>query len=221
VAALSTTQVGFSRVTLDGSNATAYWIRTAGVGNQNVLASRVDANGTPTWAPAQLDVGTSPSGKSRLLARKGPVFAVLSWSDDRSGSDDVFVQNVNTDGTLGAPATGPGEVAGLAIAKGPGPSELTFTWEMSCSPGADYGVFEGTLASLRTDAYDHAPVVCTDAPPLLQETVVPSDGDTYYLVVPLDTSAEGSHGTRRVGDADQERPRGPTQCVATQIFGCP
>jgi hypothetical protein len=194
VVALSSTQVGSSRVTLDGSGVIAYWTRTLAVGNQNLYAARVDANGAFTWTPSHLAFATSASTKSRLAARRGPAFAVLAWTDDRSGTDDIFVQNINPDGTLGPPATGPGEVAGFRITKGPGASELTFTWEVSCEASADYGVFEGTLASLRTDVYDHDPVVCTDEPPLLEETITPLDGDSYYLVVPLGSSAEGSHG---------------------------
>jgi hypothetical protein len=182
---------------------------------------RVDASGSPTWTPAQLDIATSPSTKSRLLARKGPAFTVLTFSDDRAGTDDVFVQNVNSDGTLGPPAAGPGEVAGLTMSKDPGPFRLTLSWQPSCATGADYGVFQGTLAALHAGVYDHTPVVCTDAPPLLEESVVPSIGNRYYLVVPVNASAEGSHGTRRVGGDVLERPVGPAQCVATQTLGCP
>ena len=151
----------------------------------------------------------------------GPAFAVFGWSDNRAGTDDVFVQNVNLDGTLGPAASGPGEVANLIIDTGPGASQLTLTWAPSCSPGADYGVFEGTLASLRAGTYDHGPLVCSDALPSLEETIIPSATSTYYLVVPLDANAEGSHGEQRVNGVDQERPVGSARCVAAQTFGCP
>ena len=47
---------------------------------KRIFASRFDAAGAAVWTPARLDVGTSNSGKSRLLVRSGASFAVLSWS---------------------------------------------------------------------------------------------------------------------------------------------
>ncbi len=221
VEALSPTEVGTARVTLDGSDAMTFWQRSVSVITHTIVASKLDANGTAVWAPAQLDVATTVSGKSRLFAEMGPDFAVLSWSDDRAGQDDVYVQNVNPDGTLGPPAAGPGEVAGLVVGKGPGSSNLTLSWGPSCSIGADYGVFVGTLSSLQAGVYNHGPLACTDAIPLLEETLALPVNNTYYLVVPLDASAEGSHGVRRNGGTTSERPVGAGQCVATQKLGCP
>ena len=79
----------------------------------------------------------------------------------------------------------------------------------------------GTLASLLGGVYDHSPVVCTDAPPFLEEAIIPGVGDTYYLVVPVNTAAEGSHGTQRIVGTVLERPRGAGQCAVTQTLGCP
>jgi len=222
VAALSTAEVTSARVVLDGTDAVTFWVRSASPTVQSILASRVDASGGAVWAPAQSSIATSASGKSRLVAEMGPSFAVAGWSDNRSGLDDVFVQNVNTDGTLGASAAGPGDVSGLVVDRSLAPLQLTLTWGASCSAGAvDYAVYEGTLASLGTGVYDHDQIVCSDLTPTLTETIVPLAGDTYYLVVPLGASAEGSYGARRDGAVLTERPTGTTQCVATQALGCP
>ncbi len=219
--ALTTTELRAANVTLDGSDVMAFWFRAPSAVVQTIVASKLSAAGNALWMPAQLDVATAVSGKSRLFAEMGPGSAVLSWEDDRAGNDDVFAQNVNVDGTLGSSGAGPGEVAGLVVDKNPGSSQLTLAWGASCSPGADYGVFEGTLASLRTNVYDHGPLVCIDASPFLQETFVPSASDAYYLIVPLGANAEGSHGTRFDGVTATERPVGPGLCEATQTFGCP
>ncbi len=221
VEALSPTEVGAARVVFDGSGIMTFWQRFQGAVDQTLIASRLDTVGAATWTPAQLDVASTVSGKSRLFAEMGPNFAVLSWSDDRAGNEDVYAQNVNPDGTLGPPAAGPGEVAGLIVDKGPGSTNLTLSWAASCSIGADYGVFVGTLTSLQAGVYNHGPLVCTDATPLLEETFALPLNDTYYLVVPVDASAEGSHGARRDGGTTSERPVGAGQCVATQKLGCP
>ncbi len=109
----------------------------------------------------------------------------------------------------------------MIVGKGPGASDLALSSGASCSVGADYGVFAGTLSSLQAGVYNHGPLVCTDATPLLEETLALPLNDTYYLVVPLDASAEGSHGARRDGGTTPERPAGAGQCVATQKLGCP
>lgn len=221
VQALTTTEVGSARLTLDGSDVMTFWIRSASAVAQTIVASKLSAAGSALWTPTQLEVATAASGKSRLFAEMGPNQAVLSWQDDRAGHDDVFVQNVNIDGTLGASAAGPGEVTGLVVDRGPDPSQLRLTWGPSCSPGVDYGVFEGALASLRANVYDHVPLVCTDASPFLEETFVPSAGDSYYLIVPLGAGAEGSHGIRFDGVSAIERPVGAGVCESAQAIGCP
>jgi hypothetical protein len=221
VEALTTTELRDASVALDGSDVMTFWFRSPSAVVQTIVASKLSANGNALWMPAQLDVATAVSGKSRLFAEMGPGLAVLSWEDDRAGQDDVFAQNVNTDGTLGSSGSGPGEVTGLVVDKNPGSSQLTLAWEASCSPGVDYGVFEGTLASLRANVYDHGPLVCSDASPFLQETFVPSASDTYYLIVPLGGNSEGSHGTRFDGVTVTERPVGLGQCETTQALGCP
>jgi len=209
-------------VTVDGTGVTAVWIRTAAFNDQSILAARVDASGAAVWAPAQRDVATAPSGKSRLAVELGPSSTILAWSDNRSGADDVYVQAVNLDGSLGATPPGPGEVTSLLLDKSPGPLQLRLTWGASCSTGAeDYAVYEGTLASLAVGVYDHAPILCSDAPPLLEETVARAPTDAYYVVVPLGRDAEGSYGKRHDGAAAFERPVGRLPCRPQQTLGCP
>jgi hypothetical protein len=81
---------------------------------------------------------------------------------------------------------------------------ITLSWDASCSAAAvDYGIYEGTLASLRSGTYDHARVDCTDDAPHLTETISPGAFDSYYLVVPRGSSSEGSYGRDSDGN---ERP---------------
>ena len=118
--------------------------------------------------------------------------------------------------------SGPGAVASFVMDKTVGPLQLNLSWGPSCSASAaDYAIYEGTLASLHAGSYDHVPILCSDLAPLLQETIIPATGSTYYLAVPLDSSAEGSYGTRTEGADLVERPIGTPQCVTDQQLGCP
>lgn len=95
--------------------------------------------------------------------------------------------------------------------------KLTISWEASCSAGAeDYAIYEGTIG----DWYSHVPIDCSDDGADLTEDVAFSPGDRYYIVVPLNASAEGSYGVAVPSGA--ERPRGATTCVSSQRLGvCP
>ncbi|MCP3981703.1 MAG: hypothetical protein GY716_20575 [bacterium] len=220
IESLGTADAGMANVQIVDGDAMAFWARAPSVTTHTLHATRVDADGNDVWSPALVSVSTAVSGKSRLGTTIGPAFAVLAWSDDRAGDDDIFVQNVNADGTLGPAAAGPGAVDQLAVDRTLAPLELTLTWAGSCSTGAvDYAVFEGTLASLQTGVYDHEPVVCSDAAPVLQETFAPAADGTYYLVAPLGAADEGSYGADSSGG---ERPQATPACIATQdLDPCP
>ncbi len=76
--------------------------------------------------------------------------------------------------------------------------QITFNWSSSCSSGAeDYGIYEGSLASLLTATYDHVQVTCVDVLGDLTETIAPQAVDSYYLVVPHNTKGEGAYGLDR------------------------
>jgi hypothetical protein len=105
----------------------------------------------------------------------------------------------------------------VAIASPPGGRlRLRISWNASCSTGAeDYAIYEGAIGQW----YSHTRLDCSDEGGDLTEEVTPSAGDRYYLVVPLNANAEGSHGTA----SDQtERPVGITSCGFVQTLApCP
>lgn len=93
--------------------AMAFWVETFAFGNQHVHAARVDTDGVVMWDPADTDVSMVESSKSRLTAASlGDRGAILAWSDNRSGDEDIYGQNINSDGTLGAKIECPGDVNG-------------------------------------------------------------------------------------------------------------
>ncbi len=78
-----------------------------------VLGIRVDAGGNSVWPGSPVVVSSHLSSKARLPVTIDPTEVTkLVWEDDRSGNPDVYGQNVNADGTLGAAPTGIGGEAG-------------------------------------------------------------------------------------------------------------
>jgi hypothetical protein len=65
---------------------------------------RVNAAGNQDWSPTPFPVCSVVSSKSRLDAALGTTGqALLAWGDNRGGNVDLYVQNVNPNGTLGIP----------------------------------------------------------------------------------------------------------------------
>jgi hypothetical protein len=130
--------------------------------------------------------------------------------------EDVLGLQAGASVTIDESATtiGPGEARSLRIARPPGagePSSLMLEWSATCTSGAsDYAIYEGVLGSW----YSHAQIDCTDDGADLQETVAPSPGNRYYLVVPLSAVNEGSYGTDSHG---VERPAGAPACRASRV----
>jgi hypothetical protein len=115
-----------------------------------------------------------------------------------------------------APAPDPGSPTGLlTVAPAATPGNLVLSWGASCSASTtDYAIYEGSLGSFTS----HTAVDCSDDSLPLSEEIAPASGDTYYLIVPYNTAAEGSYGT---DSGAVERSPGLSRCVHAQdVTGC-
>jgi hypothetical protein len=84
-----------------GSGALVCWNLSPSFGTDVYEGALLDGNGITTAGP--FDVASTPSSKSRLaMARTTSGTAALAWKDSRVDNGDIFTQNVNQDGTLGA-----------------------------------------------------------------------------------------------------------------------
>lgn len=105
------------------------------------------------------------------------------------------------------------------------PGDLTLHWSASCSIGGeDYGIYEGTLASVRLGVYDHTRIDCSDALGDLTEEVTPIGADAYYILVANNATTEGSYGTDFdfLTTISVERPVGAAVCRSLQdLASCP
>jgi hypothetical protein len=83
-----------------GTGALVFWIDEPSYGQGTMQAIKLDTNGGTVCS--QFPVSTTPSNKYRLvvgLASSG--LTAVSWSDDRHGENDIYIQNVNPDCSLG------------------------------------------------------------------------------------------------------------------------
>jgi CubicO group peptidase (beta-lactamase class C family) len=105
----------------------------------------------------------------------------------------------------------PGEVPTLWLDRSDGPgADLVVSWEGSCGAGAtDYAIFEGVVGAWNS----HTQVDCSDSGADLIEQVESGSGNRYYLVVPMDSTHEGSYGEMSSGEL---RPQGVVACRPVQ-----
>ena len=70
--------------------------------NYHLYASRVDAAGDFVWNPQIVELSTADSSKgNHTVCRSTTASMFHVWEDNRTGTDDIYGQNVNPDGTLG------------------------------------------------------------------------------------------------------------------------
>ena len=142
---------------------------------------------------------------------------MVAWEDDRSGTTDVYAQNVLPAGALG-PSMVPGTVgSSLRVRRSETtPGSLVLSWGGSCTPGtADYAIYAGALGSFAS----HVLVDCSDDGLDRAEEIAAGNGDRYYLLVTRGLAAEGSYGRDSDGT---ERPAATPSCEATQdLSACP
>jgi hypothetical protein len=76
----------------------------------------------------------------------------------------------------------------------------------------EYAIYEGILGDFTSHGWRD----CGASGPSV--TFTPLEGDTYYLVVPLNATREGSYGRDSEG---LERPPGALACLPQQVAPCP
>jgi hypothetical protein len=97
---LSTNQNAFVKSVVSGDGAMVFCFDRSGPAQ--VLAARVDgATGAFTWANSPRVACSVLSGKARLDADAGGGVAKIVWGDARTDANDIYIQNVNPDGSLG------------------------------------------------------------------------------------------------------------------------
>ena len=83
-----------------GTGALVMWVDSPGYGMSTMQAAKLAGNGKVTCAP--FAVSSAPSDKYGLSVGTAPSgMAAVAWTDDRIGNNAIYIQNVNTDCSLG------------------------------------------------------------------------------------------------------------------------
>ena len=93
----------------DGTAVVVYLEYVAGSAvNALLKAIKLDDQGSMVWGSTATVLASTPSSKGHLAASVRPNGTVVAaWHDDRNGNPDIFIQNVNPDGTFGSPVVQP------------------------------------------------------------------------------------------------------------------
>ncbi len=102
-------QGSFSTLDCQAADTSAYlYINDAIFASTNniIKAAKFNRNGSIAWnGGALMTIGGATGGKSRIVGRlNANKMSIVAWSDSRSGTPDMYAQNINNNGTLG-PAT--------------------------------------------------------------------------------------------------------------------
>jgi hypothetical protein len=111
-------------------------------------------------------------------------------------------------------ATGAGRASTFTITKVGGGVTISWSGASSCLPDDfDYAIYEGTLGNFTS----HHPVACATFP-AHSWNFTPAAGNRYFLLVPVNSTREGSYG---LGAGGAERAQGTPACKGQQIAACP
>ena len=85
-----------------GTGALVFWVDEPGFDAGTIQAMRL--NGGSQVACPQFVVASTPAGSFGLVAGIAPSqLTALAWADDRTGNNQIYIQNVNRDCSLGKP----------------------------------------------------------------------------------------------------------------------
>jgi hypothetical protein len=82
------------------SSVMVFWVDSPGYGSSTLQAAKLDRKGNVQCAP--FAVSTAPANKwdlTAVTARSG--MATVVWTDDRIGNNSIYIQNVNSNCSLG------------------------------------------------------------------------------------------------------------------------
>jgi hypothetical protein len=123
----------------------------------------------------------------------GPTWYGVVATDNTSSQGHV---TVSESVTTFVPSSGLGEAKESVAVTKASATTVKLAWDLSCSPNAvDSAVLEGTLG----DFGSHTPVTCSVSGRALKHTLTPAAGDRYFLVLPVNATAEGSYGRNSEG----------------------
>jgi hypothetical protein len=177
-------------VVADGAGgAIIAWSDERTIGNWNIYAQRVDETGATVWGTNGIAICTASGTQYRpRIVRRAPGSAIIVWTDQRGGADDVYAQAVSGSGPLWSAngiavcnATG-NQYDSEVVADGVG--GVIITWVDT--RGADYDIYAQRLDGEGNEVwFSQGQLVCgasdTQFAPMLA-----SDGVRGAIIVWVD-----------------------------------
>lgn len=85
-----------------GEDYVVSWVEDLTFPNSVMRAAKLDTTGSFVWTPGVTDVSTASGSKGdATLCRERNSELVIAWADDRTGSNEIYAQNINANGSLG------------------------------------------------------------------------------------------------------------------------
>ena len=197
-----------------GSVANVTWtVTTEAGGDHGSVNLEYSTDGGSTWMPLANGVSNDGSQAVTVPDDPGTDVRVRVLRPSRTAVPPPYPVDAcssdMSDSALTIAAAPAGTIGdGLRIEKNG--SMIRLRWPVSCSATADdYAIYEGTLAGLRSGAWDAVPASCSAGTDLIED-IAPGNGSLYYLVAVRAGSAEGSLGSDTTG---QPRPESALACA--------
>jgi hypothetical protein len=92
--------------------------------------------GNPVWVPEILSVASTPSSKSRIAISSTVNGVLLAWQDERTGTNNIYGQRINSDGTLGNASACLGDIDSNGVVGVSDLLHLIDAWGV-CTPACD------------------------------------------------------------------------------------
>ncbi|MBN2071700.1 MAG: hypothetical protein JW814_09615, partial [Candidatus Krumholzibacteriota bacterium] len=90
-----------AQIISDGNGGTIFVWQDERNGNWDIYAQRVDISGTILWANGGIPICTVPNDQlNPHIAYDGNGGALITWSDNRGATSDIYAQRINSSGVI-------------------------------------------------------------------------------------------------------------------------
>jgi len=186
----------YQTIVSDGSGGAIITWADARTGTADIYAQRINSSGTVQWSVDGVVICTATGGQyTPKIVRDGSGGAIITWADNRSGTNDIYAQRINLSGAVQwavdgvAICTATGVQFSQAIASD-GSGGAIITWQDARTGSSDIyarkinsdGVVQWTADGVA---------ICTASSPQFNPTIV-SDGSGGAIITWEDTRGFGS-----------------------------
>jgi hypothetical protein len=88
------------------SGAIVAWEDARNAADNDVYAQRLSAAGAPQWTASGVQVAAAPNATTPVIVSDGAAGAIVAWTDERNGANDVFAQRLDAAGAAQWTANG-------------------------------------------------------------------------------------------------------------------